>query len=118
VVVQADGSFSGGGDTKSSPQVGTDVMTKEITTKAAACPKQKFIIGGHSQGGMVTVSALRGLAKDPAILEKIIAVTMFGSPACPAQVKDRCQSYCHKGDFVSFVDLLDIGYGKTNCSGL
>jgi hypothetical protein len=78
--------------------VGIKDMLAELSKQSTACPKQKFVIGGHSQGGMVTTSVIPQIPKD--ILAKIIAVTMFGSPPCPAAVQDRCHSYCNKGDFV------------------
>jgi hypothetical protein len=72
-------------------------MISHITTKSAACPKQKYVLGGHSQGGNVTYHAVPRIPAD--LLPKIIAVTMFGSPVCQPQVADRCNSYCYKGDF-------------------
>jgi len=102
---QADASFGGGAGVKSSPQIGIDMMVAEFKKKSAACPKQKYVLGGHSQGGMVTVGAFKVL-EDPTkvpkeAFDRIVAVTMFGSPPCPASVKAKCMSYCHKGDFVS-----------------
>lgn len=47
----------------------------------------------------MTVRAIPDLPED--ILSRIIAVTMVGSPECPAEVEDRCQSYCNAGDAVS-----------------
>jgi len=102
---KADATFSAGKGTRSSPQIGIDLMVAELKNKAIACPKQKYILGGHSQGGGVTVGAIRRLPTEPGLpkdaISRIIAVTMFGSPKCPDLVKDRCLSYCHKGDFVS-----------------
>ena len=77
---------------------GVKDMIREITDKAKACPSMKFALGGHSQGGMVTVSAIPKIPAD--LLSRVVAVTMFGSPPCPAAVRDRCNSYCNKGDFV------------------
>lgn len=65
---------------------------------AEQCPDQKFVLGGHSQGGVVTVRMIPDLPE--AILSRIIAVTMVGSPECPAEVEDRCRSYCNAGDSV------------------
>ncbi|TID26023.1 hypothetical protein E6O75_ATG03886 [Venturia nashicola] len=73
--------------------LGNKDMLAELSKQSTACPKQKFIIGG-----MVTVSTIPKIPKD--ILAKVVAVTMFGSPPCPEAVKDRCNSYCNKGDFV------------------
>ncbi|KAF2395920.1 alpha/beta-hydrolase [Trichodelitschia bisporula] len=82
----------------SSPNEGTADMLKHIEERAKACPQQKYALGGHSQGGFVTTGAI---PKMPAnILSRIVAVTMFGSPACPTQVRNRCISYCQSGDSV------------------
>lgn len=76
-------------------------MLKQIETKAKACPSQKYVLGGHSQGGVVTVRTVNKIPAD--LLPRIIAVTMVGSPECPASVKDRCKSFCNQGDSVSCV---------------
>jgi hypothetical protein len=65
---------------------------------AQACPKQKYALGGHSQGTFVTVQAIPKIPTN--ILPRVVAITMFGGSACPDLVKDRCKSYCLKGDFV------------------
>ncbi|QDS68046.1 hypothetical protein FKW77_009712 [Venturia effusa] len=71
-------------------------MLKQIETKAKACPDQKYVLGGHSQGGVVTVRTINKIPAD--LLPRILAVTMVGSPECPASVKDRCKSFCNQGD--------------------
>jgi hypothetical protein len=90
--VRYPASFSGGSD------LGVQDMINQLTKQSKACPEQKFAVGGHSQGGFVTVGAIPKLPKE--ILDKVVAVAMFGSPACPEQVKGRCISYCNKGDTV------------------
>jgi hypothetical protein len=72
-------------------------MIAHITAMSKQCPKQKYVLGGHSQGGNVTYHAVPRMTPD--VLSRIIAVTMFGSPVCQPQVADRCNSYCYKGDF-------------------
>jgi hypothetical protein len=72
-------------------------MVSHINQMIKQCPKQKYVLGGHSQGGNLTFHAIPRMTPDT--LSRIIAVTMFGSPACPSQVADRCNSYCYKGDF-------------------
>jgi hypothetical protein len=72
-------------------------MVAHITTMSKQCPKQRYVLGGHSQGGNVTYHAVPRMASD--VLSRIIAVTMFGSPICQPQVANRCNSYCYKGDF-------------------
>jgi pimeloyl-ACP methyl ester carboxylesterase len=77
---------------------GTEDMLNHLSERAKACQTTKFVLGGHSQGGGVTVRTIPQIPKD--ILSKVIAVTMFGSPPCPAVVADRCKSYCNAGDTV------------------
>jgi hypothetical protein len=45
----------------------------------------------------VTFHAIPRMSKE--VISKVVAVTMFGSPRCPEEVKGRCNSYCYKGDF-------------------
>lgn len=80
---------------------GVENMIKRLESQAKNCPDIKFVLGGHSQGGGVTVSAIPKIPKE--IIDKVIAVTMFGSPPCPASVQDRCKSYCNQGDNVSMI---------------
>ncbi|KAK2741743.1 hypothetical protein FQN55_008243 [Onygenales sp. PD_40] len=62
---------------------------------ASVCPKTKFAVGGHGEGGVVAVKAIQ--ARED-ILANVIAVTILGGPACPEAVADRCRSYCNAGD--------------------
>lgn len=73
-------------------------MVNQLKEKGRACPQQMYAIGGHSQGGFVTTGAIPKLPQD--VLKRVVAVTMFGSPACPSQVRGRCISYCQSGDTV------------------
>jgi pimeloyl-ACP methyl ester carboxylesterase len=86
---------------------GVSDMVQHVTDVAKQCPQTKFVLGGHSQGGMVTVSAIPKIPKD--IIGRVVAVAMFGSPACPSIVADRCHSYCNKGDFVSILLPFRLG---------
>jgi hypothetical protein len=91
-------------------------MLNHITQMAKACPNQKYALGGHSQGGNVTFHSIPRMAPD--VLSRIIAVTMFGSPACPTQVADRCNSYCYKGDFACN-DGVNVGkFGSGGTKGI
>jgi hypothetical protein len=67
-------------------------MVRHLTERAAACPQQKYALGGHSQGGFVTTGAIDRVSTN--ILNRIVAVTMFGAPACPTRVRGKCISYC------------------------
>jgi alpha-beta hydrolase superfamily lysophospholipase len=74
-------------------------MIQQLTSLSKACPNQKYVLGGHSQGAVIVTRSIPKIPKE--ILSKILAVTMFGAPPCLPEVKDRCKSYCNKGDDVS-----------------
>jgi hypothetical protein len=80
---------------------GTTDILKHVEAQVKACPNMKFSMGGHSQGGFAVVDAVPKLS--PEALKRLVSITMFGSPACPASVRDRCISYCNSGDSVSSV---------------
>jgi hypothetical protein len=80
-----------------STEKGAVDMLDHITKMSKECPKQKYALGGHSQGGNVTFHAVPRMS--PEVLSRIVAVAMFGSPVCQPQVQGRCNSYCYKGDF-------------------
>jgi hypothetical protein len=75
---------------------GTTDLLKHMTQKMKECPQQRYALGGHSQGGFAVVDAVPKMSKE--MLDKVVAITMFGSPDCPKAVKDRCISYCNAGD--------------------
>jgi pimeloyl-ACP methyl ester carboxylesterase len=83
----------------SSETKGVEDIVNNISKMAKSCPQQKYVIGGHSQGGVVTTSAVAKL--NPDLLSRVLAVTMVGSPPCPASVKEKCKAYCNAGDDVS-----------------
>ncbi|KAK2786063.1 hypothetical protein FQN53_006972 [Emmonsiellopsis sp. PD_33] len=78
-----------------SENVGADDLVSYISAMASVCPKTKFAVGGHGEGGVVAVKAIQ-TRED--ILANVIAVTILGGPACPEAVADRCRSYCNAGD--------------------
>jgi alpha-beta hydrolase superfamily lysophospholipase len=89
---------------------GAQDMVSRLVAQAAACPNQKFALGGHSQGGAVVTAGLKNVPKS--ILPRIVAVTMFGSPPCSdvtAEVGGKCKSFCNKGDSVS-TGCMTLGY--------
>jgi len=87
-------SFSG----CASENAGVADMLDQLQKVSTRCPDTLFALGGHSQGGVVTV---RTIPKIPAnILSKIVAVTMVGSPSCPAAVAGKCKSFCNSGDTI------------------
>jgi hypothetical protein len=93
IFLQAD--FSG----CATEQKGVADILKHIEAISKACPKQKYVLGGNSQGGVVTTQAVPKIPK--ALAARVIAITMFGAPACLPEVKEKCRSYCNAGDDVS-----------------
>ncbi|KAE9973739.1 hypothetical protein EG328_011214 [Venturia inaequalis] len=89
---------SSGGNQCASEDTGVSDMLKQIANKAIECPRQKFVLGGYSQGGIIAVRTINKMPVD--LLPKIIAVTLVGSPECPASVKGRCKSFCNAGDAI------------------
>lgn len=81
-------------------------IIEELTVMSKKCPEQRYVLGGHSQGGLIHVRAITLLPKQ--VLARILAVTMVQSPQCPASVKDKCRSYCNKGDEVSVYYVCQI----------
>lgn len=55
---------------------GISDLLARIAGRSKECPATKFVLGGHSQGGVVTVRAIPQIPKD--LLAKVVAVTMFG----------------------------------------
>jgi len=78
---------------------GTADMINEMQTRSKACPKQKYVLSGHSQGAALIYMAVPKMPKD--MIARLAAVTTFGSPPCRPAVKDICMSYCNAGDVVS-----------------
>jgi cutinase len=59
-----------------SPATGVADTIKHMTQQSAACPNQKFVIGGYSQGAVVMHRAAVQL--NPGIKARIIATATFG----------------------------------------
>jgi cutinase len=99
-----------------SQQRGVVLTVEHVTEQAAACPNQKFVLVGYSQGASVIVGAvgtdttgtINGSpppAVIPAALEpRIAAVTVFGNPitaigrTVPPQYVSRTRDFCQDGD--------------------
>jgi alpha-beta hydrolase superfamily lysophospholipase len=79
-------------------------ILKHIDEISKACPNQKYVLAGHSQGAVVVTSSIPKIPQ--ASKAKLLAVTVFGAPPCLAEVKDKCKSYCNAGDDVSSKNLL------------
>ncbi|MFI6169335.1 cutinase family protein [Nocardia sp. NPDC051052] len=92
---------------------GTQDVTAHVLWQAAACPDQRFVLVGYSQGAVVThgvlgtglVAGLGGISSLPVDLEsRVAAVLLFGDPLrlTGSNVPDlyawRTGNYCAAGD--------------------
>jgi hypothetical protein len=95
----ADTTLSISPGTRNSPQVGSDMMVAEIKSKSTARPTQKNILGGHSQGGGVTVGETRRLLADlpKDTFDTIVTVTIFGILTLPGSCKELLQILLPEG---------------------
>jgi cutinase len=95
-----------------SPGLGIVDTVERLTAQAAACPGQRFVLVGYSQGAAVMDGAL-GLATSsgpppaviPASVEpRIAAITLFGNPitaqgrTVPPAYLARTRDVCQDGD--------------------
>jgi len=96
------------GDGCKSENPGVADIIAQISARSKACPSQKYVLTGLSQGGVVTVRAIKEMPKE--LLPRILAVTMFMSPNCPPAVRDRCKSYCNN-------DIICTGDGGGRAGG-
>jgi cutinase len=99
-----------------SPTQGNTTLVNYVTSEAAACPSQKLVLAGYSQGanvvamsfGLNTSKAVVGgasVAQIPAALDShITAVLMFGPPynqvglSVPAPFSAITDQFCASGD--------------------
>jgi cutinase len=99
-----------------SPSRGVVATVSHVTEQAAACPNQKFVLVGYSQGasvidgavGVDTTGTINGgppPAVIPASVEpRIAAVTLFGNPitavgrTVPPNYLSRTRDFCQDGD--------------------
>jgi cutinase len=105
---------AGWGD--ASPAKGVDDVLRYFTTQPKACPQQKYVIGGYSQGAVVMHRAAVKLSKD-ILQDRIIATATFGDggqqatidkpiyqspvgpiPVWPTELDGKTKFNCAKGD--------------------
>jgi cutinase len=107
----------------------TDAVS-HINAQAQACPDQKFVLVGYSQGADVMHDAAAKL--DPSVFPRIVAVVMFGDPGnkgpgalsplggkvavFPADLQAKLKENCATGDPVCSSGL-DISAHLTYVSG-
>ncbi|RNF89436.1 cutinase family protein [Streptomyces botrytidirepellens] len=102
-------------------------MVNHVKSQAAACPNQRFVLVGYSQGanvvdnsiGISSAGAVVGspiVATIPAALEpKVAAVLLFGNPiraigkSVTGTYQSRTIDFCAKGDPICQSGGLDVG---------
>jgi len=110
----------------SAAQGNADVVN-HVKSQAAACPNQRFVLVGYSQGanvvdnsiGISSAGAVVGspiVATIPAALEpKVAAVLLFGNPiraigkSVTGTYQSRTIDFCAKGDPICQSGGLDVG---------
>ncbi|MBF6333665.1 cutinase family protein [Nocardia transvalensis] len=111
---------------------GTADLVAHLIRQAGACPAQRFVLVGYSQGAVVVQASLGsdatllvpGLSRLPVDLASgIAAVVLFGDPLqragadVPDRFRDRTRHFCAPGDPVCDHVGTDIaahvGYGST-----
>ncbi|MFE3544671.1 cutinase family protein [Nocardia sp. NPDC059177] len=105
---------------------GTRAMTTHLLSQAAACPEQRFVLVGYSQGAAVThgvlgspaMLVLPGMWVLPAELSsRVVAVLLFGDPlrlvggTVAPLYADRTENYCTAGDPVCAGGIFPTAHG-------
>ena len=109
-----------------SVQKGNTDLVNHVRTQAAACPRERFVLVGYSQGANVVDNSL-GISSDGAVVggpivatipadlaPRIAAVLLFGNPirAVGRQVtgtyQSRTKDYCAAGDPICQAGGADI----------
>ncbi|MEU9372156.1 cutinase family protein [Streptomyces avermitilis] len=90
---------------------GAAQLQKDILTRIGACPHEKLVLTGYSQGAWVVRLALSNLKNDPnwpAISESISAIGLLAEPnpqffkpdTFPAELEGKTHRVCAAGDSV------------------
>ncbi|MFB7874026.1 cutinase family protein [Nocardia sp. NPDC056064] len=110
----------------SSVSDGTRAMTAHVMAQAAACPDQRFVLVGYSQGAAVT----HGVLGSPAMMllpgmyvlpgelsSRVVAVLLFGDPlrlvgqGVAPLYAGRTANYCTAGDPVCAGGIFPAAHG-------
>jgi cutinase len=97
---------------KDSKDKGAADVAAHLAQQSKACPDQKFVLVGYSQGGQVMHVAAEKL--DKSVFPRIVAVVLFGDPgnrgpkarsplggfvkSFPAELENKLKQNCSKGD--------------------
>ncbi|MFD3593101.1 cutinase family protein [Nocardia sp. NPDC058640] len=102
---------------------GTRAMTTHLLHQAAACPDQRFVLVGYSQGAVVTHAVLGSAAVPgawtlpPELSDRVVAVLLFGDPmrlvggTVTPLYADRTANYCAAGDPVCAGGVFPAAHG-------
>ncbi|APE38362.1 cutinase [Nocardia mangyaensis] len=106
---------------------GTRAMTGHLLAQAAACPGQRFVLVGYSQGALVTHGVLGSPATTvvpgmwvlpPELSSRVVAVLLFGDPlrlvggTVAPWYADRTANYCAAGDPVCAGGVFPAAHGS------
>ena len=117
-----------------SVQKGNTDLVNHVRTQAAACPQQRFVLVGYSQGANVVDNSI-GISSDGAIVggpivatipadlaPRIAAILLFGNPirsigkSVTGTYQSRTKDYCALGDPIcqagGFDILAHLSYGN------
>lgn len=98
--------YPAGIDYINGPVQGGNDIKKHLAAQVAACPNQRFVLGGYSEGAMTIFSALKTL---PATTKpKISAIVLFGDPYYQSN-KSWDAAGNAKGNFSGVAALLGAG---------
>jgi cutinase len=118
----------------SGPSKGIRDLIDHLKTQSTACPSQKFVLGGYSQGALIVDSSLgiktlgdANITIPAAIAPRIAAAVVFGDPSrlVGKKITDalfyagRVKEWCQSGDPVcgngfNIAAHLSYGFGPTN----
>ncbi|WP_446222152.1 cutinase family protein [Nocardia sp. IBHARD005] len=103
---------------------GTRAMTSHLINQAAACPDQRFVLVGYSQGavvahGVLGSAPLPGMwVLPPELSPRVVAVLLFGDPlrliggTVTPLYADRTANYCAAGDPVCAGGIFPAAHGS------
>jgi hypothetical protein len=119
-------------DVQKSVEIGRETTNAFMSRQLAACPNQKFLLVGYSQGAMVVADVINGLNANTA--SHVVGVGMLGDPLFNPKLKEdagdydkryggilgqrpeieksflkKTTSFCAKGDFICNSSLVNIG---------
>jgi cutinase len=100
----------------SSEEAGNTDLVNHVTAQAAACPSEKFVLAGYSQGANVVADSLgvdtsRAIVGGPSVAQiptglapKVVALLQFGPPynqaglSIPSPYSTVTDQFCTSGD--------------------